>query len=63
MSNKVKDVFTVINKEKDGKAFWVKIGTAFENKDCSLSVALNALPTNGRLVIRNRRFNSPSVDA
>ena len=44
------DVFTVI--ERGDKTFWVKIGAAFGNRDSSLSVVLDALPTDGRLQIR-----------
>lgn len=48
-------VYTVIrrgdgnDKEKD---FWQRIGIAFINRDGSMNVILNALPTNGRLHIR-----------
>ncbi len=49
MSN-YKDVFTVV---KNGeKEYWNRIGTAFPNKDGSLTVRLNALPLDGRLAIR-----------
>ncbi|MGH7898781.1 MAG: hypothetical protein ACREQQ_12560, partial [Candidatus Binatia bacterium] len=33
---------------------WVRIGVAFDNKDGSLNVLLDALPLNGRLHIRSR---------
>ena len=47
------DVFTV--RERDGrKGFWVQVGSAWTNKDGSLSVDLDAYPANGRLVIRLR---------
>ena len=34
------------------KKWWVRIGTAFFNKDQSLNVLLDAMPTNGTLHIR-----------
>lgn len=54
----MKEVYTVTNyKDKQGneKSFWQKVGTAFENKDGSLSVNLNALPVNGKLVIQDKK--------
>lgn len=51
MSNR-KDVFTIIDRGEGKKSFWLKIGAAFENKDGSWSVTLDALPVNGRLQIR-----------
>ena len=52
MSDKIKDVFTIIEHE-GGKSVWIKIGTAFVNRDESITVSLNALPVNGRLHIRS----------
>jgi hypothetical protein len=49
-----KDVFTIV---KNGKAnFWNRIGSAFVNKDGSLTVRLNALPVNGELQIRDPKL-------
>lgn len=49
----MKDVFTIV---KNGeKEYWNKIGTAFVNRDNSLTVRLNALPINGALHIRERK--------
>ena len=31
---------------------WTRIGAAFENRDQSLTVLLNALPVNARIVLR-----------
>ena len=36
----------------DAKSFWTRIGAAFENKDNSLSVVLDALPVNGKIVLQ-----------
>ena len=47
------DVFTIIEQESaEKKSIWIKIGVAFVNRDDSLSISLNALPTNGRLHVR-----------
>jgi hypothetical protein len=44
-------VYTVINKG-EGKDVWLRVGSAFENRDGSTSVLLDALPVGGRLQIR-----------
>jgi hypothetical protein len=54
----MKDVYTIIEAGKEGtrkEDFWVRVGVAFENKDGSLNVKLNALPVNGTLHIRDRK--------
>jgi hypothetical protein len=38
---------------KRGQAYWQRIGTARTHKDGSILVRLNAVPINGRLVIRH----------
>ena len=38
--------------KKGGGTFWVRTGTGFDNKDGSINVFLNVLPTNGKLHIR-----------
>ena len=48
-----KDVFTVIERPGAKKSFWVRIGTAFVNRDDSLTVKLDAFPVNGTLNIRD----------
>ena len=40
---------------RDGREHWLKIGAAFRNSDGSLSVLLDAVPTNGKLHIREPR--------
>jgi hypothetical protein len=58
----LRQVFTVV--ERNGKNFWVRIGTAFINKDGSESVYLDALPVNGRMQIRNvENRNGPEAEA
>ncbi|MEM1010021.1 MAG: hypothetical protein AAGJ35_13570, partial [Myxococcota bacterium] len=47
-------VYTIIQHEKSPKkSHWLRIGVAFVNRDQSLNVVLNALPTNNTLHIRN----------
>ena len=44
--------YTIIEREK-GVPFWLNIGTAFFHKDAKgLNVMLQALPLNGKLVLR-----------
>ena len=50
--NKVKIAYTVVEREKDGRQFWVRVGAAFVNRDGSLNVRLDAMPVNGKLQIR-----------
>lgn len=51
--NKVKIAYTIVERDKDGRQFWVRVGAAFVNRDGSLSVRLDAMPVNGRLQIRD----------
>jgi hypothetical protein len=37
---------------KNGKTYWMRIGTGFDNKDGSMNVYLDAYPANGKLQIR-----------
>ena len=39
--------------EKNGKTWWLRIGSAYINADGSTNVYLDALPTNGKLQIRD----------
>ena len=48
-------VYTIVKRERDGRAFWVRIGNAFRNHDGSLNALLDAVPTNGTLHIREQR--------
>lgn len=49
-SNAHRPVFAVT--ERDGKSHWTRCGAAFENKDGSVNVFLDALPVSGKLQIR-----------
>ena len=48
---RVKAVYTVVPKP-EGKDVWLRVGSAFPNRDGSLTVLLDAIPTNGRLQVR-----------
>lgn len=50
-----KVVYTIVDRPRDGKKFWLRIGAAFENRDGSMNVLLDAMPTNGQLQIREYR--------
>jgi len=39
--------------EKNGKTWWLRIGSAWINADGSTNVYLDAYPTNGKLQIRD----------
>ena len=57
-------VYTIVERERDGRSFWLKIGAAFVNRDGSLHVKLDAMPTNGQLHIReNKSFEERQQDA
>jgi len=51
---KMMQVYTIVERQGMDKSFWVKVGACFPNRDGSLNVYLDALPTNGRLQIRER---------
>lgn len=55
--SKMMDVFTVVDKHGEVKAgesksYWRKLGKAFTNRDGSINVYLDAVPTNGKLQLR-----------
>jgi len=50
-SNRKKVLCPIQN--KSGKTYWMRIGAAFENRDGSWNVHLDALPQNGKLQIRD----------
>ena len=56
----MKDVFAIYDSKNDARerSRWVRVGVAFENKDGSLNVLLDALPLSGRLQIRSRPTES-----
>jgi hypothetical protein len=50
-----KVVYTIVERGSgmDRKKLWLRIGTAFVNRDQSMNVRLDAHPTNGALHIRD----------
>lgn len=48
-----KDVYTIIEKGEGKKSYWCKVGSAWEAKDGSWQIVLDALPVNGRLNMRD----------
>ncbi|HET9045126.1 MAG TPA: hypothetical protein VFN70_18350 [Burkholderiales bacterium] len=50
-----KDVFTVCPRGEGKKDFWLQIGSCWTNRDGSFTVTLDALPVNGKLIIREPR--------
>ncbi len=64
MSEKnMKEVWTVCDRGQDRKPFWLRVGTAFENKDGSWSLMLDALPVNGKLIMRDQREREDRPDS
>jgi hypothetical protein len=53
--------------ERNDKTYWTRIGVAFTNKDGSINVKLDALPTSGTLQIRDYEardeFEAPPATA
>ena len=65
-SRNMKTVFTVVDRGQ-GKSIWVRIGVGFVNRDGSLNLNLDAMPTNGKLQVRewepfDRRTDPPPQD-
>jgi hypothetical protein len=61
---KMKDVYTIMKGIEGRKDRWVRIGIGFLNGDNSISVRLDAAPTNGTLHIREYRrdFQRQRID-
>jgi hypothetical protein len=51
MNKGLKTVFTVV--ERGNRSYWVRVGVGFTNKDGSLNLKLDAIPTNGSLQVRD----------
>lgn len=48
------DAFNIIE-GNDGRSRWIKIGTAFVNRDGSINVKLDCIPVNGEIQLRATR--------
>jgi hypothetical protein len=55
-----KAVYTIVERPGSEKKYWVRIGTAFLNRDQSLNVKLDGLPINGQLHIRDAEPYNPA---
>lgn len=55
-------VYTIVERQRDKRKLWVRIGTAFRNRDGSLNATLDAVPTNGTLHIRELRLRTVPGD-
>lgn len=55
MAGQRRDVFAVTERTtpEGNKSFWTKVGSAFDNKDGSVTIKLEALPLSGTLQIRD----------
>ena len=51
-SRRPRAVYAVVPKQ-EGKDVWLRVGSAFENRDGSTTVLLDAVPIGGRLQIRD----------
>lgn len=51
----MRDVFAIVERDGREKSLWIRVGSAFENRDGSTTILLDALPVNGKLQVRDRR--------
>jgi hypothetical protein len=45
-------VYSIIERDGLDRAYWANVGRAFRNRDGSYNIHLDALPTNGKLHMR-----------
>jgi hypothetical protein len=50
--SKMMKVLCPVTNERTSRTFWMRVGNAYENRDGSTNVYLDAYPANGRLQIR-----------
>jgi hypothetical protein len=50
-SKRPRAVYAVVPKQ-EGRDVWLRVGSAFENRDGSIAVLLDAVPVGGKLQIR-----------
>lgn len=55
-------VYSIIEREGLDRAFWASVGRAFKNRDGSYNIHLDALPTNGKLHMREVDPNRPRFE-
>ena len=52
----LKDVYTISERAgAEEKSRWTRVGIGFVNRDNSINIVLDAIPTNGRLQVRDRQ--------
>lgn len=56
-SRMVWDAFQITERE-GSKAFWTKVGVAFQNRDSSINVILDAFPKDGKVQLRDRKLSA-----
>jgi len=44
--------YTVRDRGENKKAFWVRIGSAWTNRDGSFNLVLDAMPIDGKITVR-----------
>jgi hypothetical protein len=49
--------YTVRPRGEGNKAFWARIGSAWVNHDGSFNISLDAMPLDGKIVLRLRKDN------
>ncbi len=54
--------YTVVERSNGGKKYWVRIGAAFENRDGSINIRLDAVPTNGQIQLRDYEPQRQSLE-
>ena len=57
MTTPTHTAFAVRDRGQDRKAFWARIGSAWINRDGSCNLQLDALPIDGKIVLRLRKAN------
>lgn len=60
MTTPTHSCYTVRNRGEDKKPFWVRIGSAWTNRDGSFTLKLDALPMDGEVVVRPRKDDEQS---
>lgn len=48
---------------EEPREFWTRIGRTFLNRDGSETILLDALPTNARIILRDRKVAEPKEAA
>jgi hypothetical protein len=55
--------FNVRHRGEGRKAYWAIIGSAWTNKDGSLSITLDSLPMDGKIVVRVRKDGDAETES